>query len=143
MALEPTNLDVPERAVEHVAQEARVAARGDSRVMLSLLQGAYLEEAIRIAIAEQPSEKQLSSIHAFCTVAAKNLLDAAQSYAAAELATDDRRALAAGRVHDAQEEARRFALFLRRRFETNPMTAAPDEVDTTDDIAALDAPAYE
>lgn len=119
--------EIPAGAVERVLQEARVAAGGDARGMLAVVQAAYLEQAIRIAISEQPSDRQLAAIHAFSSVAGRRILDAATQYGSPNGANDERRAVCLGRVHNAQEEATRFAQLLRNRLETIELTRTPSD----------------
>jgi hypothetical protein len=101
-------------AVQRVLQEARMAASGESRDVLALLQAAYLEEVIRLAIAEQPSSRQLPTIEAFCVVAGQRLLDTARTYRRDDYV-----------VHNAPEQARRFGSALRDSLDCNDLTQRP------------------
>ena len=123
---------VPPDAATRLLQEAHRLMRGDARATLALLQGAYIEEAIRIAIEEQPTAQQLAAVHAFCSVAGHRLLDAAAAYARSLGRDEDRRLAALGNVHDAQSEGERYAASLRRRFETIALTQTPADDEVAD-----------
>jgi 4-alpha-glucanotransferase len=116
---------IPPDATQRILQEARAIAKGDARAVLALLQGCFLEEAIRISIEEQPTERQLAAMHAFCSVAGRRLLDAATFYGRARGSSEERYRLFLGRLHNAPDEAQRFAASVRNRFETGGLTGTP------------------
>ena len=127
---------IPAAAVQRVLQEARLAARGDTRGTLVLLQAAFLEECIRLSIAEQPSSLQVEAVHEFCLLAAHNLRDVAMQYVRAS-SNEERREDSFGRLHNAQDQATRFATGLRNRFETTELTQTPvDDEETDRDLCA-------
>jgi hypothetical protein len=124
-------------AAAKLLQEARLLTGGDARATLALLQGCYVEEAIRVAIEEQPSGRQLAAVHAFCSVAGHRLIDAASSYGRGG-ASEERRLSVLGVLHDAQSEGARYAASLFRRFETTGLTRAPDDAGGHDAEPAQD-----
>ena len=95
--------------------------------MLALLQASYVEEAIRIALEEQPSGNHLRALCGFCNVAGEKLIDSAKCYGNADHASDTKRTEAIGRIHNATVEATTFGTLLRRRFETVGLTRAPED----------------
>jgi hypothetical protein len=118
---------IPPDALQRILQEARRLARGDGRAVLALLQGCYLEEAIRVSIEEQGPERQLAAVQAFCATAGHRLLDAAAAYGRGQGSPEERRVLHLGRLHNAQDEGQRFADSLRNRLETEAITRTPPE----------------
>ena len=106
-------------------EEALTAGGNDERTALALLQGAFLENAIRLALVERPSAQQADAVHALCRTAADRLGDAAAFYARD-----------AARFADAQEQGARFATSVRNRLE---LTRPPSVEDDGDTITELDA----
>lgn len=136
----PTLLDVEHitpGATQRILQEARALAKGDARVVLALLQGCFFEEAIRIAIDEQPTGRQLAAVGAFAAVSGHRLLDAATACTNAQGASEEPRLAFLGALHNATQEGARFAQSLLSRFETTVLTSNPTDDDGLDD--ALDA----
>jgi 4-alpha-glucanotransferase len=124
---------IPPDATQRILQEARTIAQGDARAVLALLQGCFLEEAIRVSIEEQPTERLLAAVHAFCSVAGHRLLDAATFYGRAQRSSEERLRMFLGRLHNAPDEAQRFAASVRNRLETVGLTRTP-----SDDLAESD-----
>jgi hypothetical protein len=122
-------MDVDPRAWQQLSTMALSAARGDERTALAMLQGAYLEMASRLVVAEQPSDAWLDGIATFCQVAADRLGDAASYYVGATQGDELQRL---GKLHGAQDEAARFAGQLRARFETFEHTRSPERTDEQD-----------
>ena len=114
-------------ALQRILQEARRLARGDARAVLAMLQGCYLEEAIRVSIEERGPEQQLAAVGAFCAAAGHRLIDAAASYGRGQGSPEERRRLHLGRLHNAQDEGQRFAASLQHRLETDALTRTPPD----------------
>jgi hypothetical protein len=104
-------------AASRIYEEAWTAARGDARTALALLQGCYVEMAMRLAQEEQPSGRQLETVSAFCRAAGTRLLESATTSVGTA----------------PQLEGATFAMVLRNRFETAGATRRPDDDDLDGD----------
>ncbi|MBL0217815.1 MAG: hypothetical protein IPQ07_28540 [Myxococcales bacterium] len=137
-------MDVDPTSWHRISQVVLEAARGDERTALALLQGCYLELASRVVVAEQASTHWLDGIATFCQVAADRLGDEASYFVGAtrgQGVLDEAQRL--GKLQGAHEEATRFAMQLRARFETFEQTRSPGLTDEptdelTDDSAVLE-----
>ncbi len=126
-------MDIDERAAERILADVMTAARGDAHTGLALLQGMYIELALR-TVQERPSIVWPETMAAFCQVAMNKLKDSSISYSGARSVTEASR----DGFADAAGEGRRFAEFLYNRMQasslTTPRVFAPDdetfEVDT-------------
>ncbi len=117
-------MDIDEHAAERILADVLTAAKGDAHTGLALLQGMYIELALR-TVQERPSIVWPETMAAFCQVAMNKLKDSSVSYSGA------RSSSARDNFADAQGEGRRFAEFLYNRMQastlTTPRVFAPDD----------------
>ena len=68
----PPFTPIPLGAVDRVAQEALIAADGDDRSAMAVLQAAYLQLACRLAIAEEgPGPQRTRTVRSFASAASE------------------------------------------------------------------------
>ncbi len=111
-------MDIDEHAAERILADVMTAAKGDAHTGLSLLQGLYIELALR-TVHERPSIVWPETMAAFCQVAMNKLKDSSLFYSGARSPSEaSHRAL----FGDAQGEGRRFAEFLYNRMLASHLT---------------------
>jgi len=130
-------MDLDEQAAERILADVMSAARGDAHTGLALLQGLYIELALR-TVQERPSIVWPETMAAFCQVAMNKLKDSSMFYSGARFAGHpagdaSHRAL----FSDAQGEGRRFAEFLYNRMLASALTSPRAFAETSEE------PAYE
>lgn len=118
-------IEIRQGLTQRLWEEALTAGGNDERTALALLQGAFLEHAIRLAITEQASGHQAEAVHALLKHASDRLGDAATFYA-----QDPER------FADAGEQAARFATSVRNRLELTRPSERDDVDDLGDDTVA-------
>ncbi len=82
------------------------------------LLGAYVEMASRVVVSEQPSDRWLLAMAAYCQAATDKLRDAAEFYARGHRTSDDDRASYLGHLAGAQQAGQTFAEHLEQRFDS-------------------------
>jgi len=128
-------MDVDPSAWHRISHVVLEAAHGDERTALALLQGCYLEMASRLVVNEQSSQHWLDGIAMFCQIASDRLGDEA-SYFVGTTRGDEAQRL--GKLQGTHEEATRFAMQLRARFETFEQTRSPDPTDEHEAVVLAD-----
>ncbi|CAN5332717.1 hypothetical protein BH11MYX1_BH11MYX1_30310 [soil metagenome] len=110
-------MDIDERAAERILADVLTAAKGDAHTGLALLQGMYIELALR-TVQERPSIVWPATMAAFCQVAMNKLKDSSISYSGARSLSEASR----DGFADAAGEGRRFAEFLYHRMQASTLT---------------------
>lgn len=126
-------MDLDEQAAERILADVMAASRGDAHTGLALLQGLYIELALR-TVQERPSIVWPETMAAFCQVAMNKLKDSSMFYSGARFAGHpsgdaSHRAL----FGDAQGEGRRFAEFLYNRMLASALVTPRAFVEPHDD----------
>lgn len=96
---------------------AETSSHGDQRTALAMLLGAYIEMASRVVVSEQPSDRWLLAMAAYCQAASDKLRDAAQFYARGHRTSDDEQGAYLGQLAGAQQAGESFAEHLQQRFD--------------------------
>lgn len=112
-------MEIDERAAERILADVMTAAKGDAHAGLALLQGLYIELALR-TVQERPSHVWPETMAAFCGLAMNKLKDSRDFYSGALHTSDSSRR--AG-FSDAHGEGRRFGEFLFQRMQSSTLTA--------------------
>lgn len=112
-------------ASQQICDRAEMVAHGDQRTALAMLLGAYIEMASRVVMSEQPSDRWLLAMAAYCQAATDKLRDAAELYARGARASDDDQASLLGQLAGAQQAGQSFAEHLAQRFDR--LGLAPDD----------------
>jgi hypothetical protein len=120
-------MEIDERAAERIIEDAMCAAKGDERGALALLQGKYIELAIR-TVQEFPSDDWLRAMAAFCQTA-MNKLQASRDFYSGALRKSRNEDLYLGTLGDPQGEGRRFAEWLYHRFQSVKLTQTRESED--------------
>jgi hypothetical protein len=110
-------MDIDERAAQRILADVMTAAKGDAHTGLALLQGMYIELALR-TVQERPSIVWPETMAAFCQLAMNKLKDSSRFYSGART-TDSGMCDGFG---DAAGEGRRFAEFLYNRMRASSLT---------------------
>jgi hypothetical protein len=111
-------MEIDELAAERILADVLTAAKGDAHTGLALLQGLYIELALR-TVQERPSIVWPETMAAFCQVAMNKLKDSSLFYSGARSPSEAaHRAL----FSDAHGEGRRFAEFLYNRMLASNLT---------------------
>lgn len=100
-------MEIDEREAQRILATVVSAGRGDAQAALALLQGAFVELAIR-TVQELPSEEWVDALAVYCETAMAKLKDARDFYTGARSSRfDDRQQR--GALSSPQTEGRRFA----------------------------------
>ena len=122
-------------ASQQICDQAEACAHGDQRTALAMLLGAYIEMASRLVVSEQPSDRWLLAMAAYCQAGTDKLRDGAEFYARGHRTSDDDQDSYLGQLAGAQQAGESFAEHLQDRF-----AAVGLSLDRADDVdAQLDA----
>ena len=116
-------------ASQRICDQAEAAAHGDQRTALAMLLGAYVEMASRVVVSEQPSDRWLVAMAAYCQAATDKLRDAAEFYARGYRTSDDDQASYLGALAGAQQAGMSFAEHLSARFDDLGIVEGDEDVD--------------
>lgn len=114
-------------ASQQICDQAEAVAHGDQRTALAMLLGAYVEMASRVVVSEQPSDRWLLAMAAYCQAATDKLRDAAEFYARGHRTSDDDQASYLGHLAGAQQAGQTFAEHLAQRFESLGLAWTDDD----------------
>jgi hypothetical protein len=104
-------------ASQAICDLAETSAHGDQRTALAMLLGAYVEMASRVVVSEQPSDRWLLAMAAYCQAASEKLRDASQFYTRGHRTSDDEQGTYFSQLAGAQQAGESFAEHLQQRFE--------------------------
>lgn len=115
-------MDIDEREAQRILATVTSAARGDAHAALALLQGAFVELAIR-TVQELPSDEWVEALAVYCETAMAKLKDARDFYTGARSSRFDENAQR-GALSSPQTEGRRFAEQLCYRLQASDVARA-------------------
>lgn len=104
-------------ASQAICDLAEASSHGDQRTALAMLLGAYVEMASRLVVSEQPSDRWLLAMAAYCQAASEKLRDAGQFYTRGHRTSDDEQGAYFGQLAGAQQAGESFAEHLQLRFD--------------------------
>jgi len=110
-------MNVVPDASQQICEQAEACAHGDQKTALAMLLGAYVDHASRIVVSEQPSDRWLLAMAAYCQAASDKLRETAQFYVRGHRTSDDEQGAYYAQLSGAQQAGESFAEHLEQRFD--------------------------